>query len=97
MQTKREQAENSGESRYDNWLRLPSKPGARIHGLSRAAIYELINANKIRSANIRKPGNIKGIRLVWEQSLIDYIERHVETEGSEATTGTTNQGAHNDR
>ena len=63
------------------WLRLP-KPGQRcaITGLSRATLNELILGPDapVRSAVIRKRGNIRGIRLISRSSLTDYIESNVD-------------------
>ena len=69
----------NGAKPFERWVRLPNKPGERLQGLSRAAIYNLIQAGKIKTANIRTPGKLTGIRLVWEQSLVDFIEGNVES------------------
>lgn len=65
---------------YPNiWIGLP-KTGPEPHsGMSRPAIYEVIRAGKVKSACIRKPGNLTGKRLVWLPSLLAYIEGHVQT------------------
>ena len=44
--------------------------------MSRAHIYQLINAGKIKTASLRQPGKLTGVRVVWLKSLMDYIERH---------------------
>ena len=59
------------------WMRLPTKAGDRIEGLSRSHVYTLIEQGVIRSACIRRPGCIKGIRLVYLPSIVEYIERHI--------------------
>ena len=64
------------------WVRLPTKAGERIEGLSKSHAYLLIEAGLIRSACIRRPGCIKGIRLVYLPSIIEYIERHVVEPGA---------------
>ena len=68
-----------GEGKYEQWVRLPTKPGERLQGLSRAFIYILINEGQVKSACIKKPGKLTGIRLIWLQSLMDYIEGCVES------------------
>ena len=59
------------------WIRLPTKGHCPHTGLSRAAFYELIKANQIKSACLKKPGALRGIRLVWLPSVMAYLERHV--------------------
>ena len=38
----------------------------------------MIRTGKVRTACIRKPGRRTGCRLVWLQSLMDYVAAHVE-------------------
>ena len=63
----------------ERWIRLPTKKGEREAntGLSRPCLYELINAGKIKSASLKKKGTLKGVRLIWLPSLLEYIEKHV--------------------
>jgi hypothetical protein len=68
----------------EGWARMP-KAGEKIQGLSRAHLYQLLTANKIRSKAIRQPGRIKGIRLVWVPSVVEYINNFPDPT---ATTGT---------
>lgn len=63
---------------YDRWIALPNKAGAKVQGCSRSFLYQLIDQGVIRSANIRQPGKTTGRRLIWEASLVDYINRHAE-------------------
>ena len=67
----------NGAGKYEQWVRLPTKPGERLQGLSRATIYLLINEGRVKSACLKKPGNLTGIRLIWLKSLMDYLERCV--------------------
>ena len=67
------------------FIRLPIKGLCPITGLSRSKIYELIlpsEANNykppVTSVSLRKPGQIKGTRLVVLQSLLDYLRHEVE-------------------
>jgi hypothetical protein len=57
------------------WLRVPE--AVRTRGISRTMLYELIKARVIKSSNLRKPGNIKGIRLISAESLDSYIDTNV--------------------
>jgi hypothetical protein len=50
------------------------KPKERLCGLSRTTLLELSEAGNIRTVAIRKPGAIKGIRLVHMPSLYTYLE-----------------------
>jgi len=56
------------------WSGLPTKPGQRLQGLSRSAIYQGIDAGRIKSAVIRQSGKLTGKRLVWLPSVMAYIE-----------------------
>lgn len=66
-------------SHQERWIRMPTKPGEREAntGLSRAHFYQLINAGKIKSASLKKKGTLKGVRLIWLPSVLEYIERNV--------------------
>lgn len=65
---------------YPNiWIGLPKKGPEPRCGMSRAMIYELIRAGKIKSSCIRRPGALTGRRLVWLPSLLEYIERNVQS------------------
>jgi hypothetical protein len=57
------------------WERLP-KPGPshRLMGLSRTTLLELSDAGHIRTVALRKPGRLKGIRLVFMPSLYAYLD-----------------------
>ena len=77
-----ESAGNSEEKYPAKWVRLPARGHCPHTGLSRAAYYELIRANKIRTANLRKPGALRGTRLVWLPSIMTYLDRFA-TGGSE--------------
>ena len=58
----------------EQWVRMP-KPKGRLLGLSRTTLLELAERQEIKIANIRKPGSVKGIRLVWMPSLREFLER----------------------
>ena len=59
--------------RGEDWVRMP-KPKQRLLGLSRTTLLELSEAGLIRTVAIRKPGAIRGIRLVYLPSLFSYLE-----------------------
>ena len=64
----------------------PPKGGLEpFTGLSRAKLYELITPNAtnefkppVKSVCLRKPGAVKGARLIHLQSLLDYLHRNAE-------------------
>jgi hypothetical protein len=62
----------------EQWVRMP-KPKGRLLGLSRSTLLELAERQEIKIANIRKPGSVKGIRLVWMPSLREFLERATST------------------
>ena len=57
------------------WIRLPTRGRCPHTGLSRAAYYELIRTNQIRTASLRRPGALRGCRLVWLPSIMTYLDR----------------------
>jgi hypothetical protein len=66
----------SGEDKYPaRWIRVPTRGHCPHAGLSRAAYYELIKDGKIRSASVRRPGALRGMRLVWLPSVMAYLDR----------------------
>jgi hypothetical protein len=57
----------------EQWGRMP-KPGQRLLGLSRTTLLELSNSGKIKTVSIKKPGSVRGIRLVFMPSLLNYLD-----------------------
>jgi hypothetical protein len=68
----------NGEGPLEQWVGLPTKPGQRLQGLSRSAIYQGIEAGRIKTACIKQPGKLTGKRLVWGPSVLEYIESFTE-------------------
>lgn len=66
----------------ERWIRIPTRGRCPETGLTRPHYYQLINEGRIKSACLRKPGNLTGVRLVWLPSVLAYIERHVEKAGA---------------
>lgn len=71
--------------RTEDWARLP-KPGDRMMDMTRSTLYEIIQdpASGVRSAVIRKPGRVRGIRLIYMPSLYAYLSRLAGLEVSSA-------------
>jgi hypothetical protein len=67
------------------FLRLPKSGQCPITGLTRTKLYDLISPSEdngfkppVKSVSLRKPGQIKGTRLIVRQSLLDYLYREVD-------------------
>ena len=67
------------------FIRLPKSGQCPITGLTRSKLYDLISPNEdngfkppVKSVSLRKPGQIKGTRLIVLQSLLDYLYREVD-------------------
>ena len=56
------------------WDRFPSR--GYYYGLSRPYWYQQIRAGTIKTALIRQPGRVRGIRLVWRPSVLAFIEQY---------------------
>lgn len=63
------------------WIRAPKSGPEHYSGLSRAHLYALTTAGKIRSVSMRNPGQVKGVRLFHLASVLEYVETF---EGREA-------------
>jgi hypothetical protein len=59
-----------------NWQRMP-KPRERLVDLSRTTVFEILQDpnSGVRRAVIRKPGRVRGIRLIYMPSLFAYLNR----------------------
>ena len=67
------------------FIRLPKSGPCPITGLTRSKLYDLISPSEdngfkppVKSVSLRKPGQIKGTRLIVRQSLLDYLYREVD-------------------
>jgi hypothetical protein len=63
------------------WMRLP-KAGARFWGLSRTTLNDLCLEGKVRSVLIKKRYAMRGIRLIFLQSLRDYLNSGMTNENA---------------
>lgn len=58
------------------WIRIPPPGKAEpLTGLRRNVLYDLVNARAVRSVALRKPGAIRGVRLIETRSLLAYLDR----------------------
>ena len=60
------------------WVRPPKLGQEFYSGLTRAKLYELAGAGRIKTASLREPGALKGCRLFHLQSILDFLETCVE-------------------
>ena len=65
------------------WVRAPKIGHEHYSGCSRPKLYEWASKGFIRSASIREPGRIKGIRLFHLASILFFIERCEKTAKSD--------------
>lgn len=66
------------------WIRLPAPGKAEpFTGLRRNVLYDLINARLVRSVSIKKPGAIRGVRLIETRSLLSYLDRLANEQAAE--------------
>ena len=68
----------TGNDSHERWIRIPTRGRCPYTGLTRSYFYELINAGKIKSACLKRPGTVRGARLIWLPSVLAYIEKHIE-------------------
>jgi hypothetical protein len=50
----------------------------RLFGLKRGFVYQLINAGKIKSVCLRRPGAKTGCRIIHLQSCRDFLRSQME-------------------
>ena len=79
---------DSRKPKYEpRWIRLVTRGHCPITGLSRAAAYDLIRQGKIKSACIRKPGAVRGQRLVYLPSVLELLDRCADQESKHLKSG----------
>ena len=71
----RPQAEAHGPLSELKYLRPAQVP--RRYLFSRSILYELLGAGKIESVSVRKPGGVRGIRLVSVASIEAFLAKLV--------------------
>jgi hypothetical protein len=63
------------------FLRIPD--ATRFSGLCRSHIYDLIRTGEVRSVCVRRPGRARGVRLIFIDSLRQYIAAFENNNGKE--------------
>jgi hypothetical protein len=67
------------------FLSLPRpRERCRFSNLSRTTLCELLGRGAIRGVTIRRPGAVRGKRLIIKQSLADYLHGLARADGNEA-------------
>jgi hypothetical protein len=63
----------------EDWARMPAN-GARLEGLSRPALYRLLDdpASGVVSVSLRQPGTARGVRLIGRKSLRAWIAKQAQ-------------------
>lgn len=70
------------------WVRAPKRGQEYYSGCSRPKLYEWAAKGFIRSASIREPGRLKGIRLFHLASILAFIEScEIETQSDQHKAG----------
>ena len=72
------------------WIRAPKSGTEHYTGFSRAKLYEMAGAGKIRSVSIREAGQVKGVRLFELASILAFVEH------CEAKANAQREGGQND-
>lgn len=60
---------------YPIWIRLPKGGNCPITGLSKSKLYQLISGHNppVKSVSLKAGNQTRGTRLIYLQSLLDYI------------------------
>jgi hypothetical protein len=56
------------------WIRAPQTGREHYTGLTRSKLYELAGKGHIRSVSIRQPGQVRGTRLFYLGSILNFLE-----------------------
>jgi predicted DNA-binding transcriptional regulator AlpA len=70
------------------WIRLPRpRTFCALTGLSRSALWEFVKTHGVRTVALRRPGALKGARLVSKSDLLAKLDALATAEP--ATTSTS--------
>ena len=64
------------------WIRLAPKGHCPETGFTRAAMYGLIAAGKVKTAVLRRPGTVRGQRFVFLPSVLELLDREAAKESA---------------
>lgn len=70
----------------------PAKIATAIFGISRTQLYRLAADGSIKSASLRKRGEVKGKRLFSLDSIAAFIEKQAESEVSTLSESLVRKG-----
>ena len=73
---------NQALTQRPEWIRLP-KEGSTcpFSGLSRSYLADLVRRRVVPSKALRRPGTVRGVRLICYAGLMDYIRNSQGGEG----------------
>ncbi len=75
------------------YLSLPRpRERCRFSNLSRTALVELLNRGTIAGVSLRRPGALRGKRLIFKKSLADYLQRLLSEQMAQRTTVRKQEG-----
>jgi hypothetical protein len=58
-----------------SWISLPRpRERCRLSGLSRTTLCEMLARGDIQGITVRRPGAVRGKRLIFKQSLADFLK-----------------------
>lgn len=78
--TKPAESSTAQTAPIEEWYRLPSPKGGRLFGMSRSTLFKLAQEGHIKSVSLRKPGTLRGVRLIYGPSLQDFLMRQLEAQ-----------------
>jgi hypothetical protein len=64
------------DGRLPRWVRAPKTGPEHYSGLTRPYLYRLAGQGRIRTASIREPHQIRGVRLFHLGSILEFLESH---------------------
>jgi len=71
----REQVSANAIPEFGRW-----KTVEQLFGIKRGTLYNLMAEGKIKSVSMRRKGNLHGCRLIYLQSVRDYLNSLMEAE-----------------
>ena len=76
------------------FLSLPRpRERCRFSGLSRTTLCELLTRGEIRGVSIRRPGALRGKRLVLKSSLASYLHGLANADAAQSTAAGNGEGS----
>ena len=76
------------EALHPIWVRAPRSGQTEFYtGLGRGKLYQLASSGRLKTAVLKAPGTIRGVRLFNLKSLLHYVDSCTErSKGHESST-----------